>query len=67
MAVLVDPPSGWMYGFPAVLQDDYIQQLKDARYPEKDIPLALNHSRFIGDSKEEIQQAMKLALNDSKD
>ena len=44
---LVDPPSGWMYGFPAVLQEDYEQQLRDANYPEKDIALALRHSRFI--------------------
>jgi len=36
--VLVDPPSGWMYGFPAPLQEDYEQQLKDAGYPEKNIP-----------------------------
>ena len=44
---LVDPPSGWMYGFPAVLQEDYEQQLRDANYPEKDIASALRHSRFI--------------------
>ena len=44
---LVDPPSGWMYGFPAVLQEDYEQQLKDAGYPEGDIDLALRHSRYI--------------------
>lgn len=44
---LVDPPSGWMYGFPAVLQEDYEQQLRDAGYPERDIALALRHSRFI--------------------
>ena len=44
---LVDPPSGWLYGFPAVLQEDYVQQLKDAGYPERDIDLALRHSRYI--------------------
>lgn len=44
---LVDPPSGWMYGFPAVLQEDYEKQLRDAGYPEKDIELAMKHSRFI--------------------
>ena len=47
MTILVDPPSGWMYGFPAPLEDDYEQQLKDAGYPLKDIPLALKHSRYI--------------------
>lgn len=51
---LVDPPSGWMYGFPAVLQEDYEQQLRDANYPEKDIALALRHSRFIYIDKEPV-------------
>lgn len=62
MTVLVDPPAGWAYGFPAVLQDDYVQQLKDAGYPEKDIPMALKHSRFIGETREEIINARKVAI-----
>lgn len=52
MTLLVDPPSGWRYGFPAILQEDYVQQLRDAGYPEKDIPLALQHSRYIGDRED---------------
>ncbi len=44
---LVDPPSGWMYGFPAVLEDDYEAQLRKAGYPEKDMELAMRHSRII--------------------
>lgn len=67
MAVFVDPPEGWRYGFPAFLQDDYVQQLKDAGYPDKDIPMALKHSRFIGSSLEEIKQARELATGISKD
>lgn len=43
---IVDPPSGWRYGFPAPLEDDYEGQLRRAGYPVKDIPFALNHSRF---------------------
>lgn len=43
----VDPPSGWMYGFPAILEDNYPEQLRKAGYPEKDIPLAMKHSRII--------------------
>jgi len=44
-----------MHGFPAPLQDDYEQQqLKDAGYPEKDIPLAIKQSRYIADTKEEL-------------
>lgn len=42
----VDPPSGWMYGFPAPLQEDYKQQLIDAGYPMKDIEFAQQHSRY---------------------
>ena len=43
---IVDPPSGWRYGFPAKLKGDYRQQLIDAGYPKKDIELALKHSRY---------------------
>ena len=59
MTLIVDPPSGWMYGFPAPLQEDYIQQLKDAGYPEKDIPIALKHSRYIADTREELEENIK--------
>lgn len=45
--VLVDPPFGWQYGFPAILQDDYEKQLRDAKYPEEDIEIALKYSRYI--------------------
>lgn len=51
--LVVDPPSGWKYGFPKavpreVIDDDeaYTQFLLDEGYPEKDIPLALKHSRY---------------------
>lgn len=53
MTLFVDPPSGWLYGFPAPLEDDYEGQLRRAGYPESDIPLARKYSRFIG-TKEEI-------------
>lgn len=52
MTLLVDPPSGWMYGFPAPLEDDYPAQLRKAGYPEKDIPLALQYSRYMGACEE---------------
>jgi len=55
MALLVDPPRGWAYGFPAPLEDDYEQQLRNAGYPEESIPLALKHSRYLG-SREEIDE-----------
>lgn len=44
--VVVDPPSGWLYGFPAPLMSDYSRQLKEAGYPEKDIPFAVKNSRY---------------------
>jgi len=44
---LVDPPSGWKYGFPAILQDNYEQQLRDAGYPEDHMEMAMRHSRYI--------------------
>lgn len=58
MTLIVDPPEGWRYGFPAPLQDDYVAQLRNAGYPEKDIPLALRHSRFIG-TREELNERIR--------
>jgi len=58
MTLIVDPPSGWMYGFPAPLQEDYEQQLRNAGYPEKDIPTALKHSRYIG-TREELNAKLQ--------
>ncbi len=59
MTLLVDPPSGWMYGFPAPLEEDYEAQLRKAGYPEKDIPLALRHSRYMGTHEELKANAAK--------
>lgn len=47
--VLIDPPSGWAYGFPVKIKSDYTEQdyinlLKEKGYPEKYIPLALQYS-----------------------
>jgi hypothetical protein len=48
--IMFDPPSGWMYGFPKRIRAIDLQNLKDilkdAGYPEKDIPLALEYSRY---------------------
>jgi hypothetical protein len=51
--IIVDPPEGWKYGFPAPLKDDYEKQLKESGYPKKDIPFALKHSRYWGWRNEE--------------
>lgn len=50
-----DPPSGWMYGFPKPWPADVepstenleIQLTLDG-YPDKDMALALKHTRFGG-------------------
>ena len=59
MTITVDPPSGWMYGFPAPLEEDCEQQLRNAGYPEKDIPMALKHSRYLADTREELIEQVK--------
>ena len=43
---MVDPPSGWKYGFPAPLKKDYRQQLIDAKYPKDEIDFAMRYSRY---------------------
>lgn len=50
MTRMVDPPSGWMYGFPAPLQEDYSMQLYLAGYPEEEIPWAMENSRYWDDN-----------------
>lgn len=44
--LVVDPPFGWLYGFPALLEVDYRLQLKNAGYPEDKIEDAIKHSRY---------------------
>lgn len=44
--LMVDPPSGWKYGFPAPFEEDYEAQLKRHGYPEDQIDFAQKYSRF---------------------
>lgn len=47
--VWVDPPSGWLYGFPKIWnkQDKYLEDLlRESNYPEKDIPFAVSYMRM---------------------
>jgi hypothetical protein len=51
-----DPPEGWRFGFPKSWQkglersdETLAAQLKADGYPEHAIPVALGHTRFIGD------------------
>lgn len=45
--LIVDPPSGWKYGFPCELKpgEDYATLLRNKGYPEKDIEFAIECSR----------------------
>ena len=65
MVTMVDPPGGWAYGFPAPLQGDYEKQLRDAGYPESDIPLALKHSWYhtAPDGPDSSWPAMNIAVD----
>lgn len=47
MKKIVDPPSGWMYGFPKELPDNklYEELLKEAGYPKQDIEFAMKYTR----------------------
>ena len=51
--VLVDPPSGWQYGFPARYIKEEHGTMEDflrlKKYPEKDIAFAMQNMRHIGD------------------
>jgi len=46
--IMVDPPEGWRYGFPAPRDHSisYEEQLRAHNYPERDIELALKYSRY---------------------
>ena len=52
-SLVIDPPSGWQYGFPKVVPHGVIKNeslmriwLSEQGYPTKDIDLALKHSRY---------------------
>lgn len=51
---IVDPPSGWLYGFPCELPEGklYVDLLREHKYPEKDLQLALSYSRYWEEEKE---------------
>lgn len=48
--LVVDPPSGWRYGFPMVWdkekQPELREFLKEKGYPEDDLEFALSHIRM---------------------
>lgn len=54
---MVDPPTGWRYGFPMRYEPDKDGNLEDFLikngYPAKDVKFALEHSRFWYESDNE--------------
>lgn len=50
---LIDPPTGWLYGFPKVYKpepgEDMAGFLARNYYPTKDITFALKYMRVIGE------------------
>jgi len=49
MKMMVDPPSGWRFGFPALLDTDketFLDLLIRHKYPVDDMPLAMKYSRY---------------------
>lgn len=52
--VMIDPPTGWKYGFPCELKEgvDFKELLKSKGYPEKDFELAEKYSRCWEDEVE---------------
>lgn len=53
--ILVDPPSGWQYGFPARYIKEEHGTMEDflrlKKYPEKDIAFAMQNMRHIGEEE----------------
>jgi len=48
--LVIDPPEGWRYGFPKILDQRKEQSLEDwlleQGYPANMLTMALNHSRY---------------------
>lgn len=54
--LMVDPPSGWKYGFPKPMPKNGItleEFLKEANYPKDLISLALKNTRYWEEEVEE--------------
>jgi len=46
--IMIDPPSGWKYGFPKVIPEDMTdlrQWFIDSGYPESEVDFAMKHCR----------------------
>lgn len=52
--IWVDPPSGWLYGFPKLVPEDCNMRevMLSTRYPNEDIDFALEHMRVWPEREE---------------
>lgn len=51
--LIIDPPSGWQYGFPKAVPEDVLKSKRLLRlwlieqgYPAEDLEMAMKHSRY---------------------
>lgn len=70
--ILIDPPSGWRYGFPKVCKSSKNQSLKDwlieNGYPEyMCTKLNLDHCRYMGEVDEIRQHLLDRQSSESED
>lgn len=64
MPLVIDPPRGWMYGFPRILprtyktwsEKEFKAWLIRAGYPQYRVDNAIHHCRFWEISKEEASR-----------
>ena len=67
--MLVDPPSGWKYGFPrnynSKTDGDLGEFLVKHGYPRGDIDFALRHCRFISSGSEWSEEDLEYLKNNA--
>lgn len=63
MIVLIDPPSGWRYGFPKVLPpnmtiEEILRWVVDSGYPQSEVDRGMmKHCRYIYMEAEKLNDA----------
>ena len=64
---IIDPPSGWMYGFPKVLPEgmEMEELLRNSDYPKKDIPFALKHMRYWEVPESDVEEQLGVSDDES--
>ena len=54
--IMIDPPSGWKYGFPCELKEgkNIEELLREHKYPENDIEFAMQYIRTWTETEEQL-------------